>query len=561
MIIKSSIRGFSGELADHLGNEHDNETATITGVGDDLYRFDKHGLPVADELRLMFSQMDMNARGHGKDDNHIYHVSLSPERPIEPKEWSRSWALYEAEFDLEKRPYVEVTHEKEGRLHKHRAYYALDERGRGLNISHSYPRNEKVARVMEHEFGHTMTAGRHNRSVMKRLEIEGKGAVSDWMESQKADQLARPAAAKSFDDHRQEQRTQWPKKQAQADVREIYERADNGKSFETALIERGYFLAQGENRPWVVLDPRGGIHSAPRYAGVNKIEFEGKVSDLKWEHLPSIKQVQNYIRAQDSKKTKQTKTGGGQGGSGSAGSAPRGTKDEYSRLERSQAFKALNETLRQERLALRKAYHEERQKIWKNLGEDYQAKRESLKNTYKPTWKKHFGRKHEELKIFDEGTRNLAGRIMMVAKYRDQVWRSPEKEGREDVSLKERVNAYVQHLTSQKKWLDGVESKYEKQKQELFQQYKTECREMYKENRDAWQPSIEKSMNGFKEESAALAGKQAVVRQGVENIFAEQKAGKNKEEAPVQKSKPLVIDRVAAMRDKNKDRDGAERER
>src|ERR1035437_8687154 len=205
MIFKSSIRGFSGELADHLGNEHDNETATITKTGGDLYRFDKHGLPVADELRLMFAQMDMSARGHGKDDNHIYHVSLSPERPLEPAQWSRAWALYEAEFDLEKRPFVEVTHEKEGRLHKHRAYYALDERGRGLNISHNYPRNEKVARVMEHEFGHDMTAGKHNRAVMRWLQVEGRGSVSEWMERQKADQLARPVAARSFDDYKQEQ--------------------------------------------------------------------------------------------------------------------------------------------------------------------------------------------------------------------------------------------------------------------------------------------------------------------------------------------------------------------
>lgn len=92
-------------------------------------------------------------------------------------------------------------------MHKHRAYYALDERGRGLNISHSYARNEKVARILEHEFGHSMTAGRHNRAVMRRLQEEGMEPVSEWMENQKAGQISRPAAAKSFDDHKQEERT------------------------------------------------------------------------------------------------------------------------------------------------------------------------------------------------------------------------------------------------------------------------------------------------------------------------------------------------------------------
>jgi hypothetical protein len=440
MIIKSSIRGFTGELADHLGNTHDNETSTITGLGGSLYRFDKHGLSVADELRLLLAQMDMNARRHGKDDNHIFHVSLSPEQPLEAGAWGRAWAHYEAEYGLQRHDYIEVTHEKYGRLHKHRAYYALDERGRGLNISHNYPRNEKVARIMEHEFGHDMTAGKHNRAVMRWLEVEKREAVAAWMKEKQADQLARPVAAKSFDDYKQEQRTDWPKKQAQADVREVYAQADNGKGFEAALLERGYFLAQGENRPWVVLDPRGGVHSAPRYAGVGKAEFERKVADLKWEQLPSVKQVQDHIREQDAKKA-QTKTGGEQGGTGSAGAASRTyIKDNTSHFERAQRFKALNDTLRRERVGLRVSYHDQRRALWKNVGSAYEARKETLKAAYKPQWKEHFGRKHEELRILDRGTRNLPGRLLMVAKYRDQLVRDAGKEKPEDVSLRERVN-------------------------------------------------------------------------------------------------------------------------
>jgi len=365
--------------------------------------------------------------------------------------------------------------------------------------------------------------------------------------------MSRPAAAKSFDDHRQEQRTDWPKKQAQADVREVYSQADNGKGFEAALIERGYFLARGDDRPWVVLDPRGGIHSAPRYAGVKKAEFEQKVADLKWEHLPSIKQVQAHIRLQDEKKAKQTKKDGGQGGSGSAGAGSHTYKDNsVSRMERAQTFKTLNDTLRQERLALRKDYHAERLKLWKGIGADYEAKKADLKTAYKPLWKEHFNKKHEELRIFDQGTRNLAGRVLMAVKYRDQI-------GQEDMSLKERVNTYLQHIVSQKKWLDGVEDKYGKQKQELFQQYKKECKEMYRENRAAWQPAIEQAQKGYKEESKTLVEKQAAIRQSVDNIVDEN-VREREIELP-QKSRSSAIDRVAALRDKNKDRDGAERER
>jgi len=47
-------------------------------------------------------------------------------------------------------------------------------------------------------------------------------------------------------------------------------------------------------------------------------------------------------------------------------------------------FKNLNETLRQERQALWKAYNERRQATWKKAGEEYQSKKEALKGSYKP---------------------------------------------------------------------------------------------------------------------------------------------------------------------------------
>jgi len=40
-----------------------------------------------------------------------------------------------------------------------------------------------------------------------------------------------------------------------------------GRALKRLWWRRGIFLARGEDRPWVVLDPRGGVHSAPRYAG------------------------------------------------------------------------------------------------------------------------------------------------------------------------------------------------------------------------------------------------------------------------------------------------------
>ena len=83
---------------------------------------------------------------------------------------------------------------------------------------------------------------------------------------------------------------------------------------------------------------------------------------------------------------------------------------------------------------------------------------------------------------------------------------------------------------------------------------------MYIENRTAWQPAIQKAQPGYKEEASALSVKQDAARQSVKALLDEQRPKEQRAET-LQKARPSAIDRVAAMREKNKGKDGAERER
>ncbi len=50
------------------------------------------------------------------------------------------------------------------------------------------------------------------------------------------------------------------------------------KAFATALEERGFYLAQGDDRPFVAIDYLGKIHSLTRSINVNTKELQARLT-------------------------------------------------------------------------------------------------------------------------------------------------------------------------------------------------------------------------------------------------------------------------------------------
>jgi hypothetical protein len=283
MIIKSSQRSGSKALASHLTNTRDNEKVTVS---------ESRGLLLGNDRPVHQALMTMDGIALGsRCEKHLYHVSINPDQEMSDRDWKLAWDVYEAEFNLEEQPFIEVTHQKQGRIHKHRVYERVTAKNRAIAIAYNRMRNEKVSRILEYQLNHNITIGKHNLAVSTRLLEEGLPEVAQWMDKHQAVAVDRPVAKTQHKDEQQQKRTKITVEQVKADVEKAYHQTENGKAFKAMLEEKGYILCQGDRRDMVIVDREGGVHSPPRRLGVKVADLRKKWADLSPSNLPTVEQV------------------------------------------------------------------------------------------------------------------------------------------------------------------------------------------------------------------------------------------------------------------------------
>ncbi|MEL6499794.1 MAG: hypothetical protein AAFQ23_00105 [Cyanobacteria bacterium J06623_1] len=295
MIIKVSARGEATRLARHLTNTTENETVEFSAS---RYLSVWREQPVHRSLMVI----DALAAGTGKNKN-LLHVSLNPDRSLSDKQWQQCWSEFEREYNLGEQAYIEVTHKKQDRLHKHRVYNRIRENGTEISIWHNYLRNEKLARKFEYSFGHPLTYGKHNRAVISQLTKEGYNDIVRWMEQQQATQVECPVADRTWRETQQEKRTKVNLDEVRADLKNAYEEADNGEAFQEAIAELGYQLARGERQgkngrvrtSYVIVDSTGNVHGLRRRLGVKAKELNSKLADVPLSDLLTVEAVKDTI--------------------------------------------------------------------------------------------------------------------------------------------------------------------------------------------------------------------------------------------------------------------------
>jgi len=280
MIVKLTQRAGAKALADHLTNAQDNERVEIGSAA---------GIARPGDVHAALGEMEAISRGF-RCRNHMAHVMLNPEKPLSPEQWLKAWEMVEKEYGLNGHRHIEVCHEKEGRFHVHRVYDRLDDHGKAVQLSFSHMRNEKLGRLMEYEFGHDLTTGKHNRAVIGQLRKEGRGEVADWMEHGKAHETARPVAEVQHGEHQQEKRTGIAARRVKADLADAWQRSDTGQGFEAALADKGYLLARGDRRAFVLVDELGEVHSA-KLKGVKSADIQKRCEGLP---LPSVEEARSF---------------------------------------------------------------------------------------------------------------------------------------------------------------------------------------------------------------------------------------------------------------------------
>jgi len=82
-------------------------------------------------------------------------------------------------------------------------------------------------------------------------------------------------------------------KTIKAALQECWATSDNKNSFSSALNERGYYLAKGDRRGFVVIDIHGEVYSLTRQINRKKKEIENRIG--KADALPSVASVKDDI--------------------------------------------------------------------------------------------------------------------------------------------------------------------------------------------------------------------------------------------------------------------------
>lgn len=262
MILKGSQRGGGADLAVHLMRTDDNEHVRLH----ELRGF------ASDDLRGAFKEAEAISRGT-KCSQYLFSLSLSP-----PERERVSVANFEAAIEriegrlgLEGQPRAIVFHEKEGRRHAHCVWSRIDA---GTMKARPLPffknRLMEVSRGLYLDHGWQMPSG----IAVKGDRNPTNFSLAEWQQAK-----------------RQGTDPRWTKEAVQA----CWAQSDNRAAFERGLEARGFFLARGDKRGFVILDYMGGIHALPRVLDLKTKEVRARLGD--GDGLKSVDETKEAIAA------------------------------------------------------------------------------------------------------------------------------------------------------------------------------------------------------------------------------------------------------------------------
>lgn len=260
MILKGSQRAGGQNLAVHLLRTDDNEHISLH----ELRGF------ASDDLKSAFREVEAIARGT-KCRQYLFSLSLSPpvgER-VPVSAFEDAVARIEQQLGLEGQPRALVFHEKEGRRHAHCVWGRIDaDTMTARPLPFFKQKLMGIARELYLEHGWKMPRGFTNAAERNPTNF----TLAEWQQAKRQDIDPR-----------------WLKQMAQ----ECWRGSDGAPAFKNALEERGFFLARGDKRGFVVLDHKGEVWSLSRLLDVKTKEVRARLGD--GEALPSVADTRKTI--------------------------------------------------------------------------------------------------------------------------------------------------------------------------------------------------------------------------------------------------------------------------
>ena len=262
MILKGNQRGGGRQMAEHLLNGQQNEHVTIHQVRGFL----------ASTVRGALEEAYALAQGT-QCRKYMYSLSLNPpkDQSVPVEEFEKALKEIEDKLGLTDQPRVVVFHEKDGRRHAHCVWSRINVgEMKAVNIYNDWPKLQAVSRALYIEHGWTMPKGLINPDHKNPLTFTRE----EW---QQAARTGRSAAT------------------IKACLQECWAASDGRKAFESALNERGFFLAQGDRRSYVAVDIYGEVFSLSKQLGIKANALEKRLS--KHTALPTVEDTKEKIGA------------------------------------------------------------------------------------------------------------------------------------------------------------------------------------------------------------------------------------------------------------------------
>jgi hypothetical protein len=290
MILKGNQRGGGQQLAAHLQNSFDNERVEIADVRGS----------VAQDLSGAFAEWAAEARGT-KCTKFLYSLSLNPYQPngrLTREQYLELLERTERSLKLVGQPRAVVFHEKRDkdgvlREHCHAVWSRIDtDKMVAVQMGHDRLKLRTVAQEFARDHGLALPDG------MK----PGNSKES------RRDRYNKRAAQENLGEKQQQERTGITKGERRADIASCWTGTVNGAAFVHALETKGYFLARGDARDYVIIDAYGEVHSLSRQlSGVaKKKELTDRLADYPPDKQRDIEAARAYAKEKLQEKQKQS---------------------------------------------------------------------------------------------------------------------------------------------------------------------------------------------------------------------------------------------------------------
>lgn len=247
MILTGSQRGGARQLAAHLlSSENDHVTVhQVRGfASNDLTEafVEAHAISKATKCRQF-----------------LFSLSLSPppDAAVPTTAFEEAVKQIEQKLDLVGHPRAIVFHEKNGRRHAHVVWSRIDPKTMtAKHMSFYKMKLREVSKSLYRQHGWRMPDGLADSQNRNPLNF----TLHEWLQAKRAEQDPRDI------------------KEALQDAWQI---SDNREAYERALGERGFKLARGDRRGFVVVDFEGNVFAIARWTGIKTNEARAKLGSEK----------------------------------------------------------------------------------------------------------------------------------------------------------------------------------------------------------------------------------------------------------------------------------------